>query len=250
MTVGDRGDRFRFRSDRGRRELNPYVDRIREYAPWAMTAEQGEEHRGRWRELMGRAPDAPLLLEIGPGNGFFFRELCRRHPEAAVVGIEIRFKRVWLTARKARQEGLENFRVLHHHASHLEDLFEPGELTAVHVNHPDPWPKDRHHKNRLLSPAFRARLERLLGPDGEFWLKSDFSDYGPLVRELMHTGGWRALAFTDDLHGGGADAEALRTGPPTGSSWWEADIVTNYERKSLELGRRILLAGYRRPAIT
>jgi tRNA (guanine-N7-)-methyltransferase len=246
--MGDRGDRFRFRSDRGRPELNPYVDRIAEYAPWAMTAEQGEEQRGRWRELLARPADAPLLLEIGPGNGFFFRELCRRHPEAVVVGVEIRFKRVWLTTRKARQQGLDSFRVVHHHASYLEDLFEPGELTAVHVNHPDPWPKDRHHKNRLLTPAFRERLGRLLVPGGEFWLKSDFTEYGPLVRELMHAEGWEALVFTADLHSD--EAEALRTAQPTSSRWWEADIVTNYERKSLEQGRRILLAGYRRLPIT
>lgn len=242
--MGDRGDRFRFRSDRGRADLNPYVDRIHEYAPWAMTAEQAEEVRGGWRAQVGATADAPLLLEIGPGNGFFFRELCRRHADAAVVGIEIRFKRVWLTARKARQEGLENFRVLHHHACHLEDLFEAGELSAVHVNHPDPWPKDRHHKNRLLSPAFRERLERLLQVGGEFWLKSDFEPYGPLVQELMASDGWQQIAFSADLHG--PDGEALRAAPPAHSRWWEADIVTNYERKSLEQGRRILLAGYRR----
>lgn len=246
--MGDRGDRFRFRSDRGRADLNPYVDRIHEYAPWAMTAEQAEAHGPSWRRLIGVAEDAPLLLEIGPGNGFFFRELCRRHPEAAVVGIEIRYKRVWLTARKARQEGLENFRVLHHHASHLEELFAPGELDAVHVNHPDPWPKDRHHKNRLLSPAFRARLEALLAPGGEFWLKSDFAEYGPLARELMAADGWLELAFTPDLHGD--HGEALRSGPPEGARWWEADILTNYERKSIEQGRKILLAAYRRSPVS
>ena len=246
--MGDRGDRFRFRSDRGRSELNPYVDRIHEYAPWAMTAEQGEELRGGWRALMGCGDDAPLILEIGPGNGFFFRELCRRHADAAVVGIEIRFKRVWLTARKARQEGLDNFRVVHHHAYHLADLFGEGELDAVHVNHPDPWPKDRHHKNRLLSPDFRQRLESLLRPGGEFWLKSDFALYGPLARELMTGERWEEVAFTADLHGD--EAEALRTTAPDGARWWEADILTNYERKSLEQGRRIVLAGYRRTSVS
>lgn len=245
--MGDRGDRFRFRSSRGRADLNPYVDRIHEYAPWAMTAEQGEENRGRWRELTGCPAVAPLLLEIGPGNGFFFRELCRRHPDAAVVGIEIRYKRVWLTARKARQQGLENFRVVHHHASQLEDLFDAGELDAVHVNHPDPWPKGRHHKNRLLGPDFRTRLERLLSPGGEFWLKSDFADYGPILRELMGAEPWVELAFCDHLHG--PEGEHLRSAPPVGARWWEADVVTNYERKSLEQGRRILLAGYRRAEI-
>lgn len=236
----------RFRSSRGRADLNPYVDRIAEYAPWAMTSDQAELVRGRWRRSIGVSEEAPLLVEIGPGNGFFFRELCRRRPEAAVVGIEVRFKRVWLTARKARQDGFERFRSVHHHAAHLRDLFEDGEIDAVYANHPDPWPKDRHHKHRLLQPAFRERLEAVLRVGGEVWIKSDFPDYGPLASSLFDTPAWEPIAVAADLYA--ESVGTLRTEPPEGARFWAADIVTNYERKSLAKGHVILLAGFRRVA--
>lgn len=233
---------FRFNSARADARINPYVERIREHAPFALTAEEAEALRGRWREEIGVAPGAPLLLEIGPGNGFFFRELCRRFPEAAVVGVEIRFKRVWMTARKARQWGLSRFRVVHHHAAYLSDIFDAGEVDAVFLNHPDPWPRERDHRNRLLAPPMREDLLRVLRPRGEFWLKSDFAEYGPLARSLFAAAPWRDLAFCPDLHGPAGDA--LRRAAPEGSRFWAADIVTNYERKTREAGGTILVAGY------
>ncbi len=231
---------FEFRSERGRADLNPYVDRIHEYAPYTVVAEDSGRRRGAWREEIGI--DGPLILEIGPGNGFFFWQLCRRFPEAGVVGLEIRFKRVWLTARKARQAGLTNFRVVHHHSGYLGDVFAPGELDAVFINHPDPWPKDRHHKHRLLQPEFGALLATLCRPGAEVWVQSDFQPYGPLAREVFTGPTWAPLAYTEDLHDG---PEALLDRPPT-CRFWAADVETNYEIKSRKKGARIVLAGFRR----
>jgi tRNA (guanine-N7-)-methyltransferase len=225
--------RNRFRSAEGRRDINPYVEKLSDWAPISMTAEEGEGRKGRWRAEMGLPPDAPLFLEIGPGNGFFFRDLSARHPDAGVLGVEIRFKRVWLTARKARQAGRVHVRVVHHHAHYLADLVAPGELDRIYLNHPDPWPKEKHQKHRLLQPPFVAMLSTLLRPGGEFWLKSDFEPYGPLAHELFLPPMWEVIASTADLHGEGG--ELLVT-----------NIQTNYERKSRERGARILVAGFRR----
>jgi len=234
--------RFHFSSARGRADLNPYVDRMKEHGSWVLTAEQAEQQAGKWRTLFGYPDDVPLLLEIGPGNGFFFRTLAARFPKAAVLGVEIRFKRVWLTANKARQAGLQNFRLIHHHSGYLDLLFANRELDAVFVNHPDPWPKERHHKHRLLQPAFAELLSRCLRPGGEVWIKSDFSPYGPLAREVFSTLGWQELAYTDDLHGQGA---ALLHESPQQARFYCADSETNYERKSRDKGATIMLAGYR-----
>ena len=234
---------FVFSSSRGRADHNPYVEKIREYHPWALATDEAEQHQGKWRQALGIDADAPLLLEIGPGNGFFFREVKRRFPEAGLIGIEIRFKRVWLTARKAIADGLDTFRVVHHHASHLPRLFGPGELSAVFANHPDPWPKDRHHKHRLLSEHFRTNLEGCLEDGGEFWLKSDFEDYGPLARSLFSTERWESLAFTPDLHGNDVP---LANEAPDGTRFWASDLVTNYERKHIALGSKILAGVWRK----
>jgi tRNA (guanine-N7-)-methyltransferase len=235
-------ERFNFRSSKGRADLNPYVERIAEHGEMVLTAEQAEEQRGRWRAVVGGDKDAPLLLEIGPGNGFFFADLISRFPEAAVLAVEIRFKRVWMTADKARRSQQDNFRVIHHHSGYLDLLFAPGELNAVYVNHPDPWPKERHHKHRLLQPSFADSLESYLRPGGEIWVKSDFSPYGALTREVFSGDNWEELAYTADLHGEG---QQLLNEAPSGARFWCADSETNYERKSRRKGETIMLAGYR-----
>jgi len=242
----DEAPRFLFKSSRGRSDLNPYVDRLKEHGSWVLTAEAAEQQRGNWRKLIGKDEGAALLLEIGPGNGFFFHTLASRFPEAAVVGVEIRFKRVWMTANKAREAGVDNFRVIHHHSGYLDLLFAERELDAVFVNHPDPWPKERHHKHRLLQASFAESLSRFLKPGGEVWIKSDFSPYGPLAREVFGSAPWQELTYSEDLHGSGA--ELLDSAPP-GARFWCADSETNYERKSRKKGETIMVAGYRlRPA--
>ncbi len=231
---------FEFRSGRARADLNPYVDKIHEYAPYTVVAEEAAQRRGAWRQEIGA--DGPLILEVGPGNGFFFHRLCARLPSAGIVGLEIRFKRVWLTARKARKAGCSNFRVVHHHSGYLGDVFAPGELDVVFVNHPDPWPKDRHHKHRLLRPAFGELLASLVAPGGEVWVQSDFAPYGPLAREIFDVARWAPIAYSEDLHG---DGQRLLDGPPD-CRFWAADIETNYERKSRKKGAKIVLAGFTR----
>ena len=209
---------------------------FRELAPWTVAAEDAPERRGAWRKEIGKPVDAPLILEIGPGNGFFFRDLASSRPHAAIVGVEIRFRRVYLTAKKALEAGARNVRVVHQTVSNLSDLFAPGEVDEVWINHPDPWPKERHHKHRLLRPDFTDLVAEVLRPNGLLWLKSDFEPYGPLAHEVLTEPLWSLEAFTSDLHGGGADAAPLLAG----------NIETNYERKKRKTGSKILLGRWRR----
>jgi len=229
-----------FRSDKGRPEVNPYVTRFRELAPWTVAAEDAPANRGRWRAEIGLPETAPLLLEIGPGNGFFFRSLAASRPDAAVVGVEIRFKRVYLTAKKAVEAGVTNVRVVHQTVGNLLELFAPGEVDEAWINHPDPWPKERHHKHRLIRPEFTDRVAEVLAPGGLLWLKSDFAPYGPLAHEVLVPPRWELEDFTADLHGGGDDARALLA----------TNIETNYERKKRTAGSKILLGRWRRLPVT
>lgn len=230
--MAEGGHPHKFRSTQGRGEINPYVEKLGDWAPVALDSEAAEGHRGHWRERIGVPPSAPLHLEIGPGNGFFLRDLAAREQGAAIVAVEIRFKRVWLAAKKSLEAGHRHVRVVHHHAGYLTDLFEPGELDRIWLNHPDPWPKDRHHKHRLLQPAFVETLRSLIRTGGEFWLKSDFQPYGPLAEALFTAPAWTPIASTADLHGGDSPLRAT-------------NIQTNYERKKRAEGLPILVAGFR-----
>src|SRR5690606_5624318 len=113
-----------------RSDVNPYVVSHRDFGPELLSADEAWTWRGRWIERFGR--DAPLHVELGSGNGFFLSGLAARNPDWDVVGVEIRFKRVVLCAKKIREAGLRNAVIARYHAAYLDDLFEPGTLSGLY----------------------------------------------------------------------------------------------------------------------
>jgi len=213
--VVDERPRFRDPERSAREDVNPYIAQHRLEAPYVLPADEAWTWRDRWPERFGRT--APLCLEIGPGNGDFLTELAVRNPDVDHVGVEIRYKRVVLTANRLRKVGATNAVVCRYHAAYLDDLFAPGTLSTIWVNHPDPWPKGRHDKNRLIARWFLEDVVRLLRPGGVFRLKSDFR---PNVDRAIEVADGLPLAVT-------GRAEDVTTGPAP----WADDIETNYQKK-------------------
>ena len=223
----DRGEawpRYQDQTEFVSTDANPYTVSHREEGRPVITASEGWPLRGRWHEEFGR--EAPLHVEIGSGNGFFLSGLALQHPEWDVLGIEIRYKRVVLCARKIRVAGVSNARILRYHAAFLDDLFLPGTLAGLYVNHPDPWPRERQEKNRLISRWFLEDVARLLKPGAWMRLKSDHKPNIDRVSELLDRGPdgeplprlpLRVTGYADDV--------------TTGPAPWPDDIETNYQRK-------------------
>jgi tRNA (guanine-N7-)-methyltransferase len=213
------GERPRFQDrlpdDYPHADINPFVRSHREWGRTLLTATEAWENRRAWSARFGE--DRPLHVEIGSGNGFFLRELARRNPSWNVLGIEIRYKRVVLCAKKIDGAGLENALIARYHAAYLDDLFAPGSLAGLYVNHPDPWPKIRHEKNRLISRWFLEDVVRLLAPGGVFRLKSDFADNIGRVPKLLDGLPLEITGRSDDVI--------------TGTAPWPDDIETNYQKK-------------------
>lgn len=205
-------------------EANPFVTLHRSFGPELLTADDAWRFRGRWGACFGR--EADLHVEIGSGNGFFLAELATRRPDVNVLGIELRYKRTVLCGKKLRAAGAAHARIARYHAAFLDDLFRPGALAAVYCNHPDPWPKARHEKNRLISRWFLEDLVRLLRPGGVFRLKSDFRPNVERAAELIDHGpeGEPAEPLPLAVTGTATD---VNTGPAP----WPDDIETNYQRK-------------------
>ena len=203
-----------------RPDLNPFLKLHREFGPPLLPADEARRWKGRWGELFGR--EAPLHLEIGSGNGFFLTELARRHPDWNVVGIEIRYKRTVLCARKLVAAGVKNAVIARYHAAYLDDLFEPATLDGIHVNHPDPWPKNAHEKNRLISRWFLEDVASLLRPGGVFRLKSDFRPNVDRVEKLLDGLPLRVTGRAEDV---------TREPAP-----WPDDVETNYQSKFRKRG--------------
>jgi tRNA (guanine-N7-)-methyltransferase len=127
-------------------------------------------------KIFGRK--APLVLEIGSGMGESTAEIAKAHPEVDFVAVEVHGPGVGSLLNRIEKEGIANLRVVRHDAVEvLERMVADGALAGVHLFFPDPWPKKRHHKRRLVQADFVALLGRKLAPGGVVHLATDWPEY-------------------------------------------------------------------------
>jgi tRNA (guanine-N7-)-methyltransferase len=134
--------------------------------------------------LFGRA--APRILEIGFGMGQTTAEIAARMPENDYLGIEVHTPGVGSLLNMIEERGLKNLRVVQHDATEVvRDMLVPASLAGVHVFFPDPWPKKRHHKRRLLQPPFVKLLAERLEPGGYLHAATDWQEYAEQMLEVF-----------------------------------------------------------------
>ena len=138
-------------------------------------------------DLAGLFPvEQPLELELGCGDGSFTLQYALANPGHNIVALERLLGRITKLDRKGHRAGLKNLRLLRAEAAYvLEYLLPPGLLDAIHVYFPDPWPKKRHHKNRLISEPFPPLAKRLLREGGNVYLRTDNIEYFEQMLEVF-----------------------------------------------------------------
>jgi tRNA (guanine-N7-)-methyltransferase len=130
--------------------------------------------------VFGRS--APVVLEIGFGMGETTAEIAASHPHVDFLGIEVHLPGVGALLRRIEAAGLANVRVIRHDAVEVVEAMIPADsLAGIHVYFPDPWPKKRHHKRRLLQAEFIHALAQRLGPAGYLHVATDWEDYATEV---------------------------------------------------------------------
>ena len=122
--------------------------------------------------------DQPLEVELGSGDGSFLVEYARLHPERNFAGVERLLGRLRKLDRKGRRAGLTNLRGVRLECSYfLEYLLPPGSAAALHIYFPDPWPKRKHRRHRLINERFPGLARQALAPGGMVYLRTDDEDY-------------------------------------------------------------------------
>jgi tRNA (guanine-N7-)-methyltransferase len=163
--------------------------------------------------------EAPLVMEIGSGNGEVVAALAAARPEANVLACEVWRPGVAATFIRLEEAGLTNVRLLALDAVWvLEHLVAPGELAELWTFFPDPWHKARHHKRRLVTPRVAALVADRLRPGGAWRIATDWPDYADQVDEV--------LAGEPGLTGGRVER-------------WSERPVTKFERRGMDEGRPI-----------
>jgi len=129
---------------------------------------------------------APRILEIGFGMGEGTAAMAHAHPENDYLAVEVHAPGVGSLLRKIEEFGLLNLRVIQHDAVEVVRYMIPhASLEAVHIFFPDPWPKKRHHKRRLIQPAFVALLAERLKPGGILHAATDWEDYARHILAVL-----------------------------------------------------------------
>ena len=138
---------------------------------------------------------APLVLEVGFGMGQATAAIARSRPDSDFLGIEVHEAGVGALLQRIEADGLSNLRVVRHDAVEvLRSMIAPASLAGVFVFFPDPWPKKRHWKRRLIQPAFAALVASRLAPGGVLHCATDWQPYAEQILEVLS--GEPALANT------------------------------------------------------
>jgi tRNA (guanine-N7-)-methyltransferase len=128
---------------------------------------------------------APRVLEIGCGMGETTAAIAAARPDTDFIGVEVHAPGVGSLLKRIDELGLANLRVIRHDAVEVvAHMIPEASLAGVHVFFPDPWPKKRHHKRRLLQPAFVAALAARLAPGGYVHAATDWEEY---AQEMLAT---------------------------------------------------------------
>ncbi len=135
-------------------------------------------------QVFGRA--APKILEIGFGMGETTAAIAAAHPENDYLGIEVHTPGVGSLLKQIDERGLANVRIIQHDAVEvLEHMIAPASLDGAHIFFPDPWPKKRHHKRRLIQPRFVSLLAERLKPGAYVHVATDWQEYAEQVLAVL-----------------------------------------------------------------
>ena len=176
----------------------------------------------KWADFFG--DDRPVELELGTGKAGFLLRRAQAHPERNFLGIEWANKYYRYAVDRMQRWQATNVRLLRADASHFIRIVCPRDsLAALHVYHPDPWPKKRHHKRRLFQKPFVDAAAACLVPGGHWAVQTDHAEYFEIIRALLRSHPQLVETPFDDPDFG---VEAAR-------------VATNFEIKYLREGRRM-----------
>jgi len=174
-------------------------------------------------DVFGR--HAERVLEIGFGNGETLVQDALAHPHLDYLGVEVHEPGIGHCLIGAERAGLRNLRIIRHDAIDvLQNQIEPGALACINLYFPDPWPKKRHHKRRIVQPAFLDLAADRLAPGGRLQIATDWENYAEHIDEVLAA----CAAF-----------EVLLNREHSGEHDGLERDITKFERRGLRRGHRI-----------
>jgi len=175
------------------RHIRSFVHRRSHMTPGQKQAV--EQHMDKWAlpyqdslldydQAFGRG--APTILEIGFGMGETTQKIAQLRADENFLGVEVFNAGVGALLKRIEESGVSNIRIIQHDAVEVvQNMIAPDSLAGVHIYFPDPWPKKRHHKRRLVRPEFIALLASRIKPGGYIHCATDWEDYAGQMLEVL-----------------------------------------------------------------
>jgi tRNA (guanine-N7-)-methyltransferase len=197
----------------------------------------------------------PLVIEIGTGQGENIAAAALANPDTNFLALEVYDPGVAHTLLRAGKHNIENLRIAQVNAAELFEYALAGEsVKEVWTYFPDPWPKKKHHKRRIVQPALATAVRRALMPAGLWRIATDIDDYALHVHEVMdgfdgfeNIGTEEVSLATEHVGKGNADdAASMPHAQFKESEHFEGRVLTSFERKGLDKGHTVHDFTYRK----
>lgn len=172
-----------------------------EYSHVAFDELRAPQNKGKWRSDVFKVSETlPMDVEVGTGNGTYFAHHAQTNPERLLVGLELKYKPLIQTIRRAINAGSKNAAIARFHAFNIDELFTEGEVDNVYIHFPDPWTSPKKPKNRFVCKNNLEILHRLQKPGSFINFKTDSLDYFLWAMDEIRQSPYRILYETQDLH--------------------------------------------------
>lgn len=206
-----------------RRQLNVTTDLPRqnaytlalngEYSHIAFDEARAPLNKGKWHSDVFKADKSmPLDVEVGTGNGTYFAHHASSNPDRLLVGLELKYKPLIQSIRRADVAGCKNAAITRFHAFNIDQLFEEGEINNVYIHFPDPWTSPKKPKNRFVQKANLEILYRLQKPGSFINFKTDSLVYHLWAMDEIRQSPYRIEFETQDLHNSEMKTQNFETG--------------------------------------
>jgi len=211
--------------------------------------EVGMEHplsHEHWHRVFG-IESPRLTLELACGKGEYTLAQARENPDRQFIGLDIKGARIWVGAREANAEGLDNVHFLRVWIDHLTNYFSPHSVDEIWIVFPDPYLREKHEMKRLTSPRFLDFYRNILKPGGLIHLKTDSPQLFEFTLEQIQDGQVKLLHRIDDIYeqltvdsapNHGSDSK-YSSEPTPGIPSFLFSVQTYYEKRHLRDGRTI-----------
>ena len=195
-------------------KTNPYMARIYDYPELLIPHPSPENFQQLWDSKKGNisAASGKVHLEIGSGSGRYLIEWAQANSQDFFIGLELRYKRLVLAAKKMEQQNIHNILLMRERGEFLHEYLPNESVDCMHINFPDPWSKKSRRKHRILSADFLNKVYPYFRSGGELRFKTDHLEYFEAVTDtIQNLETYKIVEYSKDLHQSKYNAKNILT---------------------------------------